>query len=161
MKIRPASLADLGGLVRVFTEENLFHAALVSEFIRATENILSPDELKEMIDHPEQKLLVAEDEGEIIGAALASVDASDPEPWIQPRRFGYLQDIVVRTEFRGRGVGKLLLDGINTWAKEQGLAELELHVWHKNHRALVFYRSLGYETTRYTMRKRLIGEVGL
>ena len=155
MTIRPATKDDLHGLIRIFAEENGFHAAMVPEFIKATDHLLTGDELTEMLDHPEQHLLVADSEGNIIGAALVSVDASDPEPWIQPRRFGYIEEVVVSEEYRGRGIGKRLLESINHWAKQQGLEEIELHVWQRNHRATAFYESLGYEITRHTMRKGL------
>ena len=155
MRIRPATKNDLQGLMCIFAEENAFHAALVPAFIRETDQLLTCDELDEMLAHPEQQLLVAETDERIVGAVLVSVDASDPEPWIQPRRFGYIEEIVVAEEYRGRGIGKQLLEGITDWTKKQGLEEVELHVWHRNHRARAMYESLGFEITRYTMRKRL------
>ena len=108
-----------------------------------------------VLDGLPQHLLVADSEGNIIGAVLFLVDVPDPEPWSQPRRFGYIEEVVVSEEYRGRGIGKRLLESISDWAKTQGLDEVGLHVWQRNHRATTFYESLGYEITRHTMRKCL------
>ena len=38
----------------------------------------------------------------------------------------WLQDLVVRREWRARGVGKQLLDAATEWARERGCTHLEL-----------------------------------
>ena len=157
--IRTAKEHDYAALSCIFAEENAFHAALVPEFIKATDNVLTKAEFKEMLAHPEQVVLVAEMDSVIIGAVLVAEDAADAERWIQPRRFAYIEELVVTARWRGQGIGRALLDSVDEWAKNRGLNEIELHVWQNNHRATNFYTSIGYENVRHSMRKHLNDKV--
>jgi GNAT superfamily N-acetyltransferase len=74
------------------------------------------------IDAPDADVLLAVDADRIVG--LASVYAD-----IQSIRYGkrcWLQDIVVRSDYRSRGVGRALLDAATEWARERGCTHLEL-----------------------------------
>lgn len=55
----------------------------------------------------------------------------------------YLEDLYVRPEFRGRGVGKALLFYLAGLARERGCGRLEWSVLDWNESAIGFYRSLG------------------
>ena len=55
----------------------------------------------------------------------------------------YLEDIFVRPEYRGRGIGKALLATVAAKAVERGYARLEWAVLNWNQPAIGFYRSLG------------------
>jgi GNAT superfamily N-acetyltransferase len=55
----------------------------------------------------------------------------------------YLEDLYVRPEFRGRGVGRVLLTHLAKLAKERGCGRLEWSVLDWNGPAIGFYESLG------------------
>lgn len=55
----------------------------------------------------------------------------------------YLEDLFVRPEARGAGLGKALLVRLAQLAKERGCARLEWSVLDWNEPAIAFYRSLG------------------
>jgi GNAT superfamily N-acetyltransferase len=55
----------------------------------------------------------------------------------------YLEDIFVRPEFRGRGIGKALLAAVARLAVERGGGRLEWSVLNWNSPAIGFYRALG------------------
>ena len=55
----------------------------------------------------------------------------------------YLEDIFVKPECRGRGIGKALLAAVATAAVERGCGRLEWSVLNWNDPAIGFYRSLG------------------
>jgi GNAT superfamily N-acetyltransferase len=59
------------------------------------------------------------------------------------RRGLYLEDLFVRPEFRGRGIGKALLLHLARLANEQGCGRMEWTVLDWNKPAIDFYRSLG------------------
>ena len=69
------------------------------------------------------------------------------------RRFAHahVSVLVVAETAEGHGVGRLLLEAADTWAREQGLAMLTLNVFTGNVRARAVYERLGYmpETLRY------------
>jgi GNAT superfamily N-acetyltransferase len=55
----------------------------------------------------------------------------------------YLEDLFVRAEYRGLGIGKALLAFVARVAVEQGCVRLEWSVLNWNAPAIGFYRSLG------------------
>jgi GNAT superfamily N-acetyltransferase len=67
----------------------------------------------------------------------------------------YLEDLYVRPEHRGTGVGKELLITLAKLAMDQGCRRLEWAVLDWNESAIAFYRSIGAvamdEWTRYRL----------
>jgi GNAT superfamily N-acetyltransferase len=55
----------------------------------------------------------------------------------------YLEDLFVKPEFRGKGVGRALLQRLAQVAQERGCGRLEWSVLDWNEPAIGFYRSLG------------------
>jgi GNAT superfamily N-acetyltransferase len=82
--------------------------------------------------------LIAEEDGEPAGIALFFPVYST---W--RGRCLHLEDLFVRPQFRGRGVGKALLVRVAAIAVERGCARLFWHVLDWNEPAIEFYRSLG------------------
>ncbi|WP_406530776.1 GNAT family N-acetyltransferase, partial [Streptomyces sp. I8-5] len=68
---------------------------------------------------------------------------------------GYVFDVEVRAEFRGRGFGRALMLQAERIALDAGDDRLGLHVLASNTPALRLYESLGYRTTRYSLAKNL------
>jgi len=74
------------------------------------------------------------------------------------RRGLYLEDLFVRPEWRGRGLGKRLLAHVARVAVDRGCARLEWSVLDWNEPALRFYRALGAEALDGWTVHRLTGE---
>ena len=55
-----------------------------------------------------------------------------------------IHDFVVSPDYRGKGVAKLLLDNIESLAKERNYCKLTLEVLEGNHRAQKVYRDFGF-----------------
>lgn len=89
--------------------------------------------------HPTVNALVAEAESEVVGFALYFLNFSTWEgvPGI------YLEDLFVRPEHRGSGLGKALLKGLAELAVDRGYARLEWSVLDWNQPAIDFYQRLG------------------
>jgi ribosomal protein S18 acetylase RimI-like enzyme len=72
----------------------------------------------------------------------------------------WLEDLYIRDDARGSGVGRLLAEEVLRRAAERGCARVELDVNTENPPALALYRSLGFETGKtggqdLLMRRRL------
>jgi len=65
---------------------------------------------------------------------------------------GWVEEIVVDDQQRGRGIGRVLMDAFESWADGQGCALVAL----ATRRAAPFYRALGYEESAAYFRKVLI-----
>jgi GNAT superfamily N-acetyltransferase len=64
---------------------------------------------------------------------------------------GHVSVLAVAAEAEGKGVGRLLLEAAERWARDQGLSMITLNVFAANGRARGVYERLGYapETIRY------------
>ncbi|MDA2803700.1 GNAT family N-acetyltransferase [Nocardiopsis suaedae] len=82
---------------------------------------------------------IAEEDGEAVGFALWFLNFST---WTG-RHGIYLEDLYVRPEMRGRGLGKALLTGLARVCTEHGYRRLEWSVLDWNTPSIEFYRSLG------------------
>jgi GNAT superfamily N-acetyltransferase len=72
----------------------------------------------------------------------------------------WLEDLYVRPEARGEGVGRTLVEAVLDRARERGCRRVELDVNSENPAAIALYGSLGFDTGKtggqdIFMRKRL------
>lgn len=134
MIIRPATEADVPLILRFIRElaeyERLLHEVVATE-ARLRETLFGA--------RPAAEVVIAEADGEPLGFALFFHNYSTflAQPGI------YLEDLYVRPEARGRGVGRALLAHLARLARERGCGRLEWWVLDWNESALRFYRSLG------------------
>lgn len=82
---------------------------------------------------------IAEWDGRPAGFALWFYNYST----FRGRRGIYLEDLYVRPEHRGKGLGKALLEGLARRCADEGLARLEWAVLDWNAPSIAFYESLG------------------
>lgn len=88
--------------------------------------------------------------GEIVGHVWVSPFEMHPGLLV-----GYVFDVEVHEEFRGRGYGRALMVEAERIARGAGHERLGLHVVTANTPAVRLYESLGYEPTRYNLSKPL------
>jgi GNAT superfamily N-acetyltransferase len=88
-------------------------------------------------------------QGKVIGMVSAqfviSTAQGAPSAWVE--------DMVVSTEYRGAGIGKLLLESTLAWAKENGATRAQLLVDISNEPALGYYSHLGWQSTSLQARR--------
>lgn len=87
------------------------------------------------IDSSEKVVLLAFHEETCIGQIRLVKDWS---------RFAYIENIAVKKDFRKSGVGHLLLEAAENWAKEQSLIGLSLEAQNDNLIACRFYVKEGF-----------------
>jgi len=98
--------------------------------------------------------LIAEDDGRPVGFALFFHNYSTflAQPGI------YLEDLFVRPEHRGSGVGRALLEALARTAVERGCGRMEWAVLDWNESAIGFYERLGARPNSDWTVYRLTGE---
>ena len=62
-----------------------------------------------------------------------------------------IHDFVVHPDFRGKGVGKFLLDAIADYGKDNGFCRVNLEVRHDNEKAQRLYQKAGFNECRPPM----------
>nr|WP_276516646.1 GNAT family N-acetyltransferase [Fictibacillus nanhaiensis] len=68
---------------------------------------------------------------------------------------GFIYDITIWDEYQGKGYGKKTMKEIETFAKENGIKSIGLHVFGQNKVARDLYEKLGYKETNIKMEKTL------
>jgi GNAT superfamily N-acetyltransferase len=133
-QVRPAGPDDAETLARLIRElavyEQLEHEARATpESIRA--HLFGP--------RPYAEAVIALAQGEPVGFALFFHNFSTfrGQPGI------YLEDLFIRPDHRGRGLGKALLQTVAALAVERGCGRLEWAVLDWNEPAIGFYRGIG------------------
>jgi len=90
------------------------------------------------LNESDRVLVVAEQEGEIVGMAQLVRSSAD-----NARHRAEVQRVAVATELRGAGVGRQLMEAIEAAARERGLTLLWLTT-HADTEACAFYEAIGY-----------------
>jgi GNAT superfamily N-acetyltransferase len=134
LSIRPATSADLPLIAALIRE--LAEYERLSDEVRFDEAVLGQ---KLFGARPYAEVLIGEVDGVAQGFALFFHNFStfEGKPGI------YLEDLFVRPEARGAGLGKALLIELARLAVERDCARLEWWVLDWNHPAIGFYKALG------------------
>lgn len=74
----------------------------------------------------------------------------------QGARSTWIEDMIVSQHYRGKGVGKRLLQSTLDWASEKGATRAQLLVDMENESAIGCYRHLVWETTQLQTRRILL-----
>lgn len=147
--IRPAVVADTDALI------GLIHD--LAEYERSPGQVrIDRDALAASLfaEHPTVFAHVAEQQGEVVGMAIWFLNFST---WTG-RNGIYLEDLFVRPDCRGSGVGRQLLTALAHLAVEAGYGRIDWSVLTWNEPALGFYRALGAGPTDEWVGYRLAGE---
>ncbi|MEM3832137.1 MAG: GNAT family N-acetyltransferase [Thermoprotei archaeon] len=98
------------------------------------------------------QVLIAHYKDLIIGYAI--IELSNLVPILRVFGYAVLTDLYVRKEWRGKGIGTLLLKKAEDIALSKGFLEVRLSVL-KDADAIRFYKNSGYEDYGIIMRKKL------
>ncbi len=63
--------------------------------------------------------------------------------------------LVVNEKYRGKGLGKKLLEKAEEYAREHGIPEIQLYVTKDNEEAVGFYSHQDFDIARYLMKKKV------
>jgi GNAT superfamily N-acetyltransferase len=132
--IRPCRPDDAETLV------NLVRELAVYEKLEAAARATADDFRTHLFGpRPSAEAFVAEVDGRVVGFALifATFSTFRGQPGM------YLEDLFVRPEYRGRGIGKALLATLARLAVDRGCGRLEWAVLDWNAPSIGFYRALG------------------
>ena len=105
------------------------------------------------LEDTDAAVLVAEDEGDVIGYAYAAVEGYDYMSLRGPA--GVLHDIIVDPGHRGRGVGRLLLEAALEFFRSRGAPRVVLSTAERNEAAQHLFASAGFRRTMIEMTREL------
>ena len=149
----PADLPAVGRLGALLVKTH--HAFDETRFIAATRHTEAgyASFLGTQLDEPDVVVLVAEQDGQVIGYTYAGVEGHD---WMSLRgRAGVLHDIVVDPKRRRHGVGQMLLDATIALLKSLGAPQVVLWTAEQNEAAQRLFANAGFRRTMVEMTRDL------
>src|SRR3954464_2672940 len=151
LSIRPATANDIPLILELIRE--------LAEYEREPQAAIatSEDLLRDGFTpnaSPKFRVVIAEWDGKSAGFALFFYNYST---W-QGRPGLYLEDLFVKPEFRGKGIGKALLLHLAKIAVENNCRRYQWQVLDWNTPALEFYKSLGAEIMKEWLTMRVEGD---
>lgn len=149
---------DFPRVNRLLLEIHAYHVAGVPFFFRLPEraaDVIPNDLIRGKLGDPEALVLVAEAGEAIIAVLWANVRVREAGPAIHAGRWAHVEALGVTEMWRGRGVGRALMERAEAWGRQRGCSAVHLEVWGFNAAALAFYERLGYGPVLVRMRKEL------
>lgn len=145
--VRKATISDVETLLLfeqgVIAAERPFDSTLKSEYIHYYD-------IAHMIEAKHIELVVAESRGELVGCGYARIENS--MPYLQHSRHAYLGFMYVIPEYRGKGVNKLIVQELMSWAASKEITEMRLEVYIENEGAVKAYEKAGFSKHVIQMR---------
>lgn len=147
LNIRTATFDDLDALLE-------FEAEVIREQRPFDETLKDDDvhffDLNELLNSEECCLLVAENDGEIVGTGFAAIHESDV--FLKFKRHAWIGFMYVKPEFRKKSVNTAILEELKQWIIEQKISEIRLEVYDANLPAKNAYLKANFEPHLLQMR---------
>ncbi|MDZ7798247.1 MAG: GNAT family N-acetyltransferase [Patescibacteria group bacterium] len=156
IKIIYATIEDYDDFLDVFKEIEEYHRVNASwKFQKPKPELFPRDYFHKVIEDENGIFFLAKDNTKIVGYLTAFEEKSPDRSMLKLRKYIQIDDLSVRSDYRKKGIGTLLMDKLEELAKKNKIYEVELNVWCFNKGAIKFYENKGYESFTQKMRKVL------
>jgi GNAT superfamily N-acetyltransferase len=143
--VRPARLEYHAALCSLFDELDEFHRQARPDLFRPFDGpARTLGQIEQWLAGSGSTVLVAEEAGDIVGLAVLLTRLPSAFAGAVPRKVIQLDNLVVRVDRRGHGIGDRLLAETQRWSREQGATHIEVGVHAFNHDARRFYERFGF-----------------
>ena len=154
--VRKATADDYNALCDLFDEVDALHRVnLPHRFQQPSAPARERDDYLRLITDDDVALLVGAVGGSTVGFVHAMIREPPGMPMFVRRRYAVIDNLVVKSEFRKQGIGRILVDEVQEWAIAKGARSIELNVYEFNETAISFYEGLGYRNLSRKMSKEL------
>lgn len=143
MKVVPATDSHIPEMVEIWKEFMDFHADIDPFFKRREDAHKNFDKfVRDCIESEESQVFVALDGDKLLGYSISMI--SKYPPVFHYEKYGLIQDMAVRAEHRGSGVGEAMLKETFNWFKSMGVERIELRVIPGNRIGYNFWEKHGF-----------------
>lgn len=113
-------------------------------------------ELQKAYHHNSGRMFVAEVEEEVVGFINVQFEHESQIYISTLVDYAYISDIVVLQAYRGRGLGTMLLQQAEAFARQQGATVLKIGVLARNQQAADVYQHAGFRPYEIVLLKQLV-----
>lgn len=115
------------------------HHEMHPEIFKAFDKAAITAALTEHINRPSWRAYIAFDGGAPVAYILFFAKGQPENAFKYATRSLYIDQIGVQREYKGKGIGKMLLSHVELWARENSITVIELDHWATNHVAAAFF----------------------
>ena len=151
MEIRFAKPEDFDAVNILRKQVNDLHVSGKPEVFKAGFDDELRDRIHVVAADPAQAIVVADQEGQIVGYAILNHIRRPENPFMLERNYLDVDEFGVDAAHRRQGIGTALIDFARAYAAQRGIPRLELNMWEFNREALEFYEAVGFTTYRRYM----------
>lgn len=141
VQIRCAKSSDYNGVEAIMKEVQQLHIDWRPDIYKPADPVYSKEYYEKLV--LESRLLVAEQDGNIVGLISFLYRHVESDKQVK-RDVIFVDDLAVKEEYRGCGIGSKLLSVIKDKVQEEHLDGLELQVNARNLAARKMYQKLGF-----------------
>lgn len=150
MEIVLAQDSHIPGIIDAWEEFAIFHKDMDPRY-PMIDNVRSgyEEHLRGLMAAEDTLVLVALEEGNVVGYSVAQVRKSSPA--FKRERFGFIDAVAVKVDYRRRGIGAQMLEKILDWFKSQNIDMIELDVTAANQIGYPFWKKHGFKDYQHRM----------
>ncbi len=150
MNIRTARVDDIDRVQQLWEEMTELHVELQPWFTLSEQgNKIHRDFLVQDLDDPAFHIVVAEEEGEVVGYCLAQLQQN--LPLFKQESYAHIHDLAVTERYRRKGVGEKLFTAMKQWIGEQGISQIRLQIVASNVLSSSFWPKQGFKEFNRTL----------
>ena len=150
MEIRLAIHSDVEQICLLYNEFFAYNAEKDPVYCRAGKE--SGEYPKSVIDSGDSDLIVAVEDGEVLGLLHIREARTPPYDALMQNHYAQIIDFVVTQAYRGKGIGGKLMAYAKKWSVARSIDYIELFVLDKARQEHHFYEQNGFNDVMHTMR---------
>jgi len=144
--VREASTEDLSSLLRL--EQRIIDSERPYDpFLK--EDDVSYYNIPNLISDSDSHLIVLESDSEIVGSGYAQIRQS--RLCHTHEKHCYLGFIYLEPTYRGKALGKLIINALKEWGIKNGMQHFQLNVYSENESAIRAYEKAGFNKVSVMM----------
>lgn len=143
IKIIKAKACHVASILELLKQVNNVHHYGRPDLFEKDKTKYTQEELSSLLTRDDMLILVAEEEGKIVGHCFCVIEKYENDHNMVDRTTLYIDDICVDENERKKGIGELLYKKALDEAKRMGCYNVTLNVWNCNREAQAFYGKMG------------------
>ncbi|MCK4260003.1 MAG: GNAT family N-acetyltransferase [Halanaerobiales bacterium] len=144
--IRQATLNDIDGLLELWDEFTYYLQKKELDFFHRKENarVIYREMLKIFLKNHKCLVLVVVDKENLVGYHITSIRY--PSEVFLQEPYGHISDLYLKSDYRGKGLGRKLLEHSRNWLREKGILRLDVKTFTDNQGGVDFWQRNGFNT---------------
>lgn len=156
LKFEKITLDDYNEFLCLYAPfEEMHRVNATWKFVKPKWELFDRSHFKDLINDENKIFMAAKLSDEIVWFTLAEFRNSPSIPIFKNRKFMFVEDLVVKEEYRWKWIWWKIADKLEAIAKERWIFEIELKVRKFNEWAIKFYENNWYAAISQDMRKDL------